>query len=51
LLAHVGQTTYNKGKALNVCKGKIATWLILIDVNNITITERGTQAKKGTPIK
>jgi len=51
LLAHAWQTTHNKGKALNVCKGSTTTRLISIEVNNITITERGIQAKKGTPIK
>jgi hypothetical protein len=48
---HVGQTTYNKGKALDVCKGNTTTRLISIEVNNSVITERGTQAKKRTPIK
>jgi hypothetical protein len=51
LLAHARQTTYNKGKALDVCKGSTTTWLISIEINNTTITERDTQAKKGTPIK
>jgi hypothetical protein len=51
LLAHAGQTTYNKGKALDVCKGNTTIGLISIELNNITIIERGTQAKKGTSIK
>ncbi len=42
LLAHVGQTTYNKGKALDVCKCSTTIGLISIEVNNITFIERGT---------
>jgi hypothetical protein len=34
-----------------VIKGNITTKLISIEINNNTITKRGTQAKKGTPIK
>jgi hypothetical protein len=51
LFTHVGQTTYNKSKALDVCKGNTTIGLISIVVNNITFIERGTYAKKGTPIK
>jgi hypothetical protein len=51
LLTHVGQTTYNKSKALDVCKGNTTTGLISIEINNTVITERGTQAKKRAPIK
>ncbi len=50
-LAHAWQTTHNKGKVLNVYKGSTIIGLISIEVNNITITKRGTQAKKGTLIK
>jgi hypothetical protein len=51
LLTHAWQTTYNKVKALDVCKGSTITRLISMEVNNTTFTERGTQIKKGTPIK
>jgi hypothetical protein len=44
-------TTYNKVKALDVCKGNTITRLISMKQNNTTFTEKGTQIKKGTPIK
>ncbi len=51
MLTHARQTTYNKGKALDVCKGSTTTRLISIEVNSTIIIERGTQVKKRTLIK